>query len=258
MNSRITLVNITSDLNLFFQNATNPRHIHLFMTSRNHDSNCIDWNTPVQQNSIESLANLVNSSHVQCPEGQYLVQDVINSDSISLDRKIPKIVHLTSKTRCVTKAFADNIRSWHFEGYSIFLHDDSAVARLLRRDWPEFPLLKDAVNCITSGGGFADIWRYLIIWEYGGIYTDIDNIPGPWLGNGSIIHSTDDAFFEIEAAKLPSQYFFASSPHHPAMYMAVQNAIQRLFTEQNIVRQYVPFGRSGGEDVQAIGRHSPR
>ena len=50
-----------------------------------------------------------------------------------------------------------------------------------------------------------------------------------------------DSFLEVEAARIPSQYFIAASPKHPIMYMAVQNTIQRLFNEQNIVRQYVPY-----------------
>lgn len=244
MNRRITLVNITShDTNSYFRNSTTQQPISLLSTLNHDKYECLPlpWNTQKGQNTMESLLRLVQPQHVSCPDRLYYIQDVINYDSVSQRWKIPKIIHFTSKTRCVTKVFADNIKSWHFEGYSIFLHDDGAVKRLLSENWSDFPLLKDAVNCITSGGGFADIWRYLIIWEYGGIYTDIDNIPGPWLGNGTIIKDTDDAFFEIEAAKFPSQYFFASSPRHPAMYMTIQNTIQRLFTEQNIVRQYVPF-----------------
>ena len=75
--------------------------------------------------------------------------------------------------------FADNMNSWQFDKYSFFLQDDNAVAKLLSREWPEFLLLHDVIN--TSGAGFADLSRYLVIWEYGGIYADIDNTPGPLL-----------------------------------------------------------------------------
>mmetsp|Transcript_5324 Transcript_5324/g.10145 ORF Transcript_5324/g.10145 Transcript_5324/m.10145 type:complete len:617 (+) Transcript_5324:153-2003(+) len=242
MNRHITLVNVTTyDMNLYFINSTTRQSIDSSSTLINDKQKCIPWSEEKNYNTIDSLLSLVHSPNASCPDGLYYIQDTINYHSISEKWKIPKIIHFTSKTRCVTKVFADNIKSWHFEGYSIFLHDDKAVTRLLSENWSEFPLLKDAVNCITSGGGFADLWRYLIIWAYGGIYTDIDNRPGPWLGNGTIIKDADDAFFEIEAAKFPSQYFFASSPRHPVMYMAIQNTIQRLFAEQNIVRQYVPF-----------------
>ena len=124
--------------------------------------------------------------------------------------------------------FADNMNSWQFDKYSFFLQDDNAVAKLLSCEWPEFPLLHDVINCITSGAGFADLSRYLVLWEYSGIYADIDNAPGPLLKNGASITDDVDSFLEVEAARFPSQYFILGSPHHPAMYMAVQVMIRHL------------------------------
>jgi len=49
------------------------------------------------------------------------------------------------------------------------MHDDKAVKRLFdSRKWPEFPLLKEVLPCLSSGAMKADYWRYLAIWEYGG------------------------------------------------------------------------------------------
>jgi mannosyltransferase OCH1-like enzyme len=245
MNHSVTIINITNEESQYFQNASSP-HIFELRDSEATDTACLDWNELNDETAISSIQTLVHSSHVQCVDGLYYIHDIVNPQSISPGRKIPKIIHLTSKTRCVTKAFADNVKTWYFDGYSVFLHDDEAIARLYSRDWPEFPLLKDTINCITSGAGFADLWRYLILWKYGGIYTDLDNAPGPLFQNGTLIKDDDDAFFEVEAAKFPSQYFLAASPQHPAMYMAVQNTIQHLFNEQNIVKQYVPLTTGPG------------
>ncbi len=45
------------------------------------------------------------------------------------------------------------------------------------KDWPEFPLLKESLSCVHTGSGMADAWRYLVMWDdYGGIYTDMDNV----------------------------------------------------------------------------------
>ena len=245
MNHSITIVNITNEESQYFEKFSSP-HILELGHSEGTGGACINWSVVKDEHAMESLETLVRSFDVKCPDGQYYIQDIVNSQSIVSSRKIPKIIHLTSKTRCVTKSFADNIKTWHFDGYSIFLHDDEAIARLFRKDWPEFPLLKDTINCVTSGAGFADLWRYLILWKYGGIYTDLDNAPGPLFQNGTLIKDDDDAFFEVEAAKFPSQYFLAASPHHPAMYMALQNTIQHLFNEQNIVQQYVPLTTGPG------------
>lgn len=168
-------------------------------------------------------------------------------------RKIPKIVHMTSKSHCVTPNFKRNIELWYFEGYSFFMHDDAAVDRLFDRDWPEFPLLKESLSCIHSGAGKADLWRYLLLWEYGGIYTDIDNAPGQGLLNGTLITDHDvDSFFEQEKGKFPSQYFMAASPHHPVMYFMVMSTIERLLAVRNISEQYVPFVTGPGATKAAV------
>ncbi len=67
-----------------------------------------------------------------------------------------------SKTRCMTKEFAENVNLWRFEDYSFLLHDDNAVQRLFDREWPEFPLLHDALRCTTSGAGKADLWYVFV------------------------------------------------------------------------------------------------
>ena len=118
---------------------------------------------------------------------------------------------MTSKSKCFTKGYADNINLWRFGGHSFFMHDDAAVDRLLNREWPEFPLLQEARSCISSGAGMADLWRYLILWEYGGIYTDIDNAPGPLFLNGTMINDDTDSLLEVERGRFPSQYFFAGT-----------------------------------------------
>ena len=161
---------------------------------------------------------------------------------------------MTGKTRCMTRAFAANVDSWRFKGYSLFLHEDNAVGRLLNRWWPQFPHILDMKNCLMPGAAIADLWRYVLLWEYGGVYTDIDNAPGPWFWNetGSVITNTTDALFEQERDGFPSQYFFAVSPHHPIMYLAVQNALLRLMETQSVRKQYVPFVTGPGAIKSAV------
>ena len=87
------------------------------------------------------------------------------------NRSIPNIIHMTSKSRCITSRVRENILQWKFEGYSIYFHDDAAVDRLLDKYFPAFPHLQIVKDCSISGAAKADIWRYLVLWEYGGIYT---------------------------------------------------------------------------------------
>lgn len=147
-----------------------------------------------------------------CPEGLTYIGSTFDPKSLLKGRHIPKLVHMTSKTKCFTDAFESNINKWRFDGYSFFMHDDDAVQRLFGRDWPEFPLLQEILSCVDTGAGLADVWRYLVLWEYGGIYTDIDNAPGDLFANGTVIHDQMDSFFEQEREGFPSQYFFAGKP----------------------------------------------
>lgn len=196
------------------------------------------------------LEELIHSSpNVTCNPGKskkYLIDSTINlsensHNNSSSRRKIPKIVHVTSKTRCMTPTFIRNIDKWRFPGYSLLFHDDAAVDRLLAKYWPEFPQLQLFQKCSISGAAKADIWRLLVLWEYGGIYTDIDNAPGPKFDNGNIIQDDDDAWFVVERVGVLSQYFMAASPKHPLIHVALTSLFQRLLEVENIRKQYVPF-----------------
>ena len=48
------------------------------------------------------------------------------------------------------------------------------------------------------GAAWIDVWRLLVLWEYGGIYADMDTSPVPELFNGDTITADDDAFFVQE------------------------------------------------------------
>eukprot|EP00934_Nitzschia_sp_Nitz4_P001274 Nitzschia sp. Nitz4//scaffold28_size193895//138668//139897//NITZ4_001676-RA/size193895-augustus-gene-0.311-mRNA-1//-1//CDS//3329546015//1274//frame0 len=170
-------------------------------------------------------------------------------------RHIPKIIHVTSKSRCLTETFRKNLDLWHLEGYSLYFHDDTAVDRLLAKYVPAFPHLQLVSECTHSGAGKADIWRYLVLWEYGGVYTDIDNAPGPKFENGTSIQDDDEAFFIVERLGVLSQYFMASSPRHPFMYIALMECLARLVNYvDNIGDQFVPYITGPGVTKAAMQR----
>ena len=137
-----------------------------------------------------------------CPPPLVAVRDRLLSPSLAYagGRKIPRIVHLSSKSRCNHPVIAANAETWKLKGHSLFLHDDEAVWKLLNREWPEFPGLRAVLTCLpsTMGAHWIDVWRILVLWEYGGIFADIDTSPVPDLFNETTITSNDDAFFVVE------------------------------------------------------------
>ena len=189
---------------------------------------------------IIPLRDLVDTNvESSCPEGLLLVNDTI-LDDFPLDdsaRRIPRRIHMTSKTRCMPKEFVDIIDQWRFPGYELYFHNDAAMQKLFNRDWPEFPQLKQVLRCTKGGAGLADVWRALVMWEYGGIYTDIDNAPAKF--NGKTIRKDDDAFFVIERSAHLSQYFFAARPRHPLFFLLVQHMMSRLLSLNDVNMQVV-------------------
>ena len=118
-----------------------------------------------------SLEDLTYTGSQECPDGLTYLPNHIVSRNTPDTRRIPKIIHLTSKSRCFTKNFLENIQLWQFPDHDLYIHDDEAVERLLSKHWDSFPHISIARQCLRSGAGKADIWRYLVLWEYGGIYT---------------------------------------------------------------------------------------
>jgi hypothetical protein len=306
-----TLYSSTTQSVAAVYDATLEQHQHhdpsFFLPLQQQPTKRIDWswiatstNTSTTTNTKEQdvtlpLHVLVDTHrHIVCPDPLIRMDDRILPSApavfqdqppppalvaaISGVRKIPKIIHMTSKSRCLTPGFVTNVQTWQFPDHSFYFHDDQAVERLLLgKAWLDFPHIPLALKCLRSGAAKADLWRYLILWEYGGIYTDLDNTPGKDffvphvqsrdVNSGNItttstatnvdasssssslsssfykpivIQDDDDAFFVVEQLGVLSQYFMAASPHHPLLYLAVQTTLLRLLEVPHVGAQYIP------------------
>ncbi len=137
-------------------------------------SSSTDVRAPHTTNQIPLEELVQSNTNVVCIPGKSLkriIQDTILPENLTHTRKIPKIVHVTSKTRCMTPPFLDNLDKWRLPGHSFYFHDEVAVDRFMAKFWPEFPQLQLLQKCTVSGAAKADLWRLLVLWEYGGIYT---------------------------------------------------------------------------------------
>ena len=177
-----------------------------------------------QQNSRRSrptcpLDKLLENdgAHAECGKGLVLMQSkhIPYEELFSGNRKIPRIVHQTSRSNCLTKAMTGVAVHWSSLGddWAYYFHSDKAVDRLFAQDWPEFPHLSTVSACLDGKGTLkADLWRYLVLWEYGGVYADVDTKPNKF--NSTSITAEDDGFFIVEQYHILSQYFMAMSPRH--------------------------------------------
>jgi hypothetical protein len=88
-------------------------------------------------------------------------------------QKIPRIIWQTMKTNKVPvfmKNYADSWIDLNPE-YEYRFHDDEDILNFLETDFPDF---LEGYKKLKFGASKADLWRYLIIYKFGGIYADID------------------------------------------------------------------------------------
>jgi hypothetical protein len=185
------------------------------------------------------LVELVRSdaaANYPCPVGTAPILDTIADNELPQGRRIPKVVHITSKSRCATPDIIENVNLWRMNGYSLYFHDDEAVERLNSHPFSQqvFPLLNETLKCVTNGMAKSDLWRYLVLWTYGGIYADIDSRPNEF--NETTIKHKDDFFGVIDSLGILAQFFLASSPHHPLMRFALDEGLNNLRGIENVMK----------------------
>ena len=87
--------------------------------------------------------------------------DTILPESIThIHRKIPKVVHFTSRTRYLSKCFYNNLQIWWPANYLIYLYDKDTMNRLIFKKWDLFPYLQEVIKCVGSS---VEKVRYMFI-----------------------------------------------------------------------------------------------
>ena len=110
---------------------------------------------------------------------------------------------LLYKDGCLHKDLARNIALWRraLPHHSILVHFEDGIRELLHEEWPEFPLLQQALACAAAGPlvQLIDIWRLLVLYKHGGVYIDTDIRPTAQF-HERIILPTSRAFFLTDSA----------------------------------------------------------
>lgn len=190
------------------------------------------WELPMAKTEllgkVTEITNLTYTPQIQCPQGQRRMMTVHNPHLYGFSyRKVPNIIHQTAKTRCLTRHFDRATIQWAFRKYSYYIHDMDAVTRLLHSEFPEFPQLEFMVDSCLTPALFVGLWKYLVLWSYGGILADLNTFPNHF--NATTITNEDDGFFLLEeGSDTLSTLVMAVSPRHPLMYYAIQHSISNI------------------------------
>jgi hypothetical protein len=179
------------------------------------------------------------SSPINCPEGLVPIADYHSEEKSSTTFRIPHVIHQTSKSKCLVPSLADAVQKWrkHLPDFDHYLHDDDAVETLLQMPSLQrmFPLLKEISLHCTRGAMRADLWRYVAMWEYGGIYSDIDTCPLNFTLPPNV-----DAYFVLEKDGLLSQYFMAVAPKHPLLFYTIHHTLSNILKSKDPFKDFAP------------------
>lgn len=199
--------------------------------------------------TLEELTSI--PQNYSCPKGYVVFNNTVLPESIThANRKIPKVVHVTAKSRCVTPTLKEHISRWILKDHSLYFHDDSAAHKLLEytvHDLNGLELVQNMsklLTCISNGATLSDLWRYTVLYHFGGIYTDIDNGPGKNYTT-DLISPEADSFFFVESLGTMSQYYFASSHHHPMLLHFLKDARRAVYHSDNNVMINNPAKMTG-------------
>lgn len=172
--------------------------------------------------------------------------------SINDNQKIPKIIWQTMKSNEVPpfmKSYADSWTELNPD-YEYRFHDDSDIINFIKDDFPEY---LDGYNKLKYGASKADLWRYLIIYKFGGVYADLDckcnNALKNWVNPDSLFVT------QLGTNKDICQWLIISAPNNPIFLRAAQKTLKNSETN-NCKESYIGF--EFAENKLELRKYSPK
>ena len=166
-------------------------------------------------------------------------------------QKIPKIIWQTMKTNRVPVFMKEYADTWMTQNpeYEYRFHDDNDILDFLKNDFPDYV---EGYKKIKYGASKADLWRYLIIYKFGGVYADMDcrcvNPLRQWVDPGAAFVT------QLGINKDICQWLIISVPENPIFLRAAQMTLRNI--EQNNTKA-VHHGFEFTENKLVIVENSP-
>ncbi len=158
-------------------------------------------------------------------------------DTIEYVQKVPKIIWQTMKTNEVPvsiKSYADSWIKLNPE-YEYRFFDDNDIIDFLKTEFPEY---LSGYQKLKYGASKADLWRYLIIYKYGGVYADIDcmciNPLREWVNKNATFVTALGTNRDI------CQWLIITEPDNPIFLRAAQKTLQNC-ENNNCLSSYCGF-----------------
>jgi mannosyltransferase OCH1-like enzyme len=176
--------------------------------------------------------------------------------------KIPKKIFQTWESKHISGGFQQIVDFWKIlnPDYEYFLYDKNDREIFIKENFEE--KIYNAYCKIIPGAFKADLWRYCVLYKYGGIYVDIDTLC--LSGIDKFLTEETEFMVPIDLNTNPAEgqhnlfnTFIASAPGNPILL----NAIERISynVENNIIPpsklDFCGPGLLGMAANKILGRH---
>lgn len=197
-----------------------------------------DKNSPsTSRLSLDELMAL-NTEVPQCKEGTQFVGLPKKLNTVQTKHRIPRAIHMTDYTNCLPPKQFEIAQAWrNLTDFDFYFHTNTTVQALLNQDWPEFPHMHMvATNCISNYRGYIDLWKALVLWEFGGVVMEFDWTPR----NLDLMVRTLLAPAQKEQAIImahktwPVNVGYMMEPKHPMAYYIVMHILNRINTLKSL------------------------
>lgn len=154
--------------------------------------------------------------------------------------RIARIIYQTFKSRHVPASMHAAAKSWIDQNPDYeyrFFGDEDIFAYADSFNCSDFPFSSDdlsrAIRSVKPGAGKADLFRYLIIYDQGGAYMDIDTFCLSPLS--TFVHPDDEAVSGIGMRGDLHQWGLVYAAHHPFIKRTIENSVSNILS-----RKFVP------------------
>ena len=151
---------------------------------------------------------------------QQITYPVLKMDDNQL---IPKIIHQTHKSKKVPTNMAKALSSWIKTNpeYEHRYYTDSDIHNIMQHTHPRVQAAyhKLCTEYPDLGAMKADLFRLVLMYEYGGVYTDADTYATTPLRN--IIQEDDEFVSGVGALRDFHQWIIIATPKHPFVQQAL-------------------------------------
>lgn len=164
-----------------------------------------------------------------------------------MSQVIPFIIHQTWKSKNMPQGMINATNSWKNlnPDYEYRYYDDNDVINYVNNfDCTGFNFDKNkllaAFNNIKSGAGKADIFRYMIMYNTGGVYADIDTVC--YKPITQYLNPQDNTFITgNDLQRYIHQWMFLCTPKHPFMKETLENSIKCVISKTPIPTLRNPY-----------------